>query len=281
MNKIIIAICASLFILSGMNSIAAPEADEFNHITETISFTQPTLSKTSENTIVQIESIETQLIKPGKPVLPNYEKTYTFPFGTEINDITCSFKDSNFMEVTDQIEYAPLPTIDGMKMESSAEDFEISKTVFPDQWYDFDVGTGLKGLERKVFVKLSIHPVRYHPETNLIEYIDDVNIDISYKSKTVNTFAAKDETFQLLILSAPEFSSAMNPLVNHKINTMNLSTKLVTTTEVYSGAYFDTEGRDYQEQIKYFIKNAIEQWDTKYVMFVGGAEYFPDRKSVV
>ena len=36
-------------------------------------------------------------------------------------------------------------------------------------------------------------------------------------------------------------------------------------------------GRDDAEQIKYFIKNAIEHWNTQYVMLVGGKEQMPVR----
>ncbi|KAA0003224.1 MAG: peptidase C25, partial [Thermoplasmata archaeon] len=39
---------------------------------------------------------------------------------------------------------------------------------------------------------------------------------------------------------------------------------------VYGGSYFTPQGRDDAEKIKYFIKNAIEQWGIKYVMLVGG-----------
>ena len=279
MNKILIAICASLFILSGMNSFATPEADNTNHISETISFSMPTLSKTEQTTFVQIDSIETQLIEPGKPVLPSYEKTYTFPFGTSIKDISCEVYNSQFITVEETIEYTPMPTIGGIQTTASTKK-DIASTVYPDNWYDYDIGTGLDGLQRKVFLKLSVHPVRYHPETEQLEYIDNVDIDIRFTPPTVDTFNL-DETYQLLILTAPEFSSEISPLVNHKINTMNLTTKLVSTTDVYAGSYFPVEGRDNPEKIKYFIKNAIEEWDTKYVLFVGGAEYFPTRETHV
>ena len=41
--------------------------------------------------------------------------------------------------------------------------------------------------------------------------------------------------------------------------------------------YFPVEGRDDAEQIKYFIKDAIENWNTSYVMFVGGKHEMPVR----
>lgn len=280
MNKILIAICVSTFILSGMNSFAAPEAEDIYHMNEIVSFSQPTLSTNEQSTSVVMDTLETQLIEPGKPVLPTYERTITFPFGTTIKDVTCEVHNTNFMPMIHSLEYAPMPTLSGNQKDSGSTSIEPVSTVFPTKWYTYDIGTGIEGLQRKVFLKLTINPVRYHPETDQLEYIDTVDIDISYTPLEISSFSA-DESYQFLILTAPEFSSDLNPLVTHKINTMNLSTKLVTTSEIYSGTYFQTQGRDNAEKIKYFIKNAIEQWDTKYVMFVGGADYFPTRETHV
>ena len=47
-------------------------------------------------------------------------------------------------------------------------------------------------------------------------------------------------------------------------------TKLVTLNEIYQSVYFPVEGRDCAEEIKYFIKNAVEEWGIKYVLLVGG-----------
>jgi hypothetical protein len=47
---------------------------------------------------------------------------------------------------------------------------------------------------------------------------------------------------------------------------MGVSTKLKTTESIYR----EYEGRDKPEQIKYFIKDAVEEWGVKYVLLVGG-----------
>ena len=49
---------------------------------------------------------------------------------------------------------------------------------------------------------------------------------------------------------------------------MGFQTRLVTLPEVYDQMYW--QGRDNAEKIKYFIKNAIEQWGIDYVLLVGG-----------
>ena len=86
-----------------------------------------------------------------------------------------------------------------------------------------------------------------------------------------------NEEYKYVIISPNEFSGTLNNFVDYK-NNRNISTKLVTLSEVYSGSYFPVNGRDDAEKIKYFIKNAYDNWGTQYVLFVGGDDYFPTRE---
>ena len=72
----------------------------------------------------------------------------------------------------------------------------------------------------------------------------------------------------------------LEPLVTHK-NNRGISTKIVTLDQISGGAYFPKQGRDSVEEIKYFIKNAIENWFITNVLFVGGASDFPARETHV
>jgi hypothetical protein len=79
---------------------------------------------------------------------------------------------------------------------------------------------------------------------------------------------------QLLIISADEFIDELQPLQSHKEN-MGLSTKVVSLTTVYDEMYW--KGRDNQEKIKYFIKKAVETWNTHFVLLVGDFQKMPIR----
>ncbi|MCD6299219.1 MAG: hypothetical protein J7L93_01255, partial [Thermoplasmata archaeon] len=59
---------------------------------------------------------------------------------------------------------------------------------------------------------------------------------------------------------------------NHGVKTV-----LVTLDDIYNGNYFAVQGRDDAEKIKYFIKDALENWGIKYVMLVGSVEKMPMR----
>ncbi len=90
------------------------------------------------------------------------------------------------------------------------------------------------------------------------------------------------DEYDLLILTPEVFKDPLQLLVSHK-ESHGLSTRLVTLEEIYKGVYFPVEGRDDAEKIKYFIKNAYEEWGVEYVLLVGGKIgqlpfwYFPVR----
>jgi nitrous oxidase accessory protein len=77
------------------------------------------------------------------------------------------------------------------------------------------------------------------------------------------------EQYDLLILTPVEFKNPLNKLADHK-NSYGIKTKIITLSEIYDGYYFQVKGRDDAEKIKYFIKDAIEEWNMSYVLLVGG-----------
>jgi len=75
----------------------------------------------------------------------------------------------------------------------------------------------------------------------------------------------KIEMYELLIISPSLFTDALQPLIDHKNNL-----GMLTTSAVLEDIYEEYQGRDNAEQIKYFIKHAIETWDIQYVLLIGG-----------
>jgi hypothetical protein len=85
-----------------------------------------------------------------------------------------------------------------------------------------------------------------------------------------------NDNYEFVIITPSKFSDDLIALKDHK-EVHDISTRIVTLDEVYAGTYFPLTGRDVQEQIKYFIKNAVEIWSTSYVMLVGNKEDMPAR----
>jgi len=80
------------------------------------------------------------------------------------------------------------------------------------------------------------------------------------------------DNYDMVIISPSMFSSSLQTLIDHK-NARNVNTILKTTQDIYN----EYPGRDKPEQIKYFIKDAIERWNISYVLLIGGAVQIPGR----
>ena len=88
---------------------------------------------------------------------------------------------------------------------------------------------------------------------------------VGYHENTNNLESLAMDDYDLVIIAPQKFSSSLAPLITHK-NSYNMNTFLKTTEEIYD----EYTGRDQPEQIKYFIKDAIEQNHISYVLLVGG-----------
>jgi hypothetical protein len=76
-----------------------------------------------------------------------------------------------------------------------------------------------------------------------------------------------DSVYDLLIITPKAFVKNLQPFVRHKDH-FGVKTYVATLNIVYEKMFW--EGRDEAEKIKYFIKNAIENWGINYVLLVGG-----------
>jgi len=78
-----------------------------------------------------------------------------------------------------------------------------------------------------------------------------------------------NDTFDLLIITPSIFLDELELLKEHK-EQHDIATKIVTLDEIYNSIFFPVEGRDDAEQIKIFIKNAYDNWNISFVLFIGG-----------
>lgn len=98
----------------------------------------------------------------------------------------------------------------------------------------------------------------------LISHIKNLDLKKTYKGPDTDSFP-ENSAYDLVIIAPSKFSSDLQELVDHK-NSFGMNTILKTTENIYS----EYSGVDKPEQIKYFIKDALDTWNIKYVMLVGG-----------
>lgn len=83
-------------------------------------------------------------------------------------------------------------------------------------------------------------------------------------SQTKSITSNVDE-YDMVIIAPSLFSDELQPLINHK-NNHDVDTFYKSTEQIYS----EYDCRDNAEEIKYFIKDALESYKNKYVLLVGG-----------
>ena len=213
---------------------------------------------------------ETLDLNPGKPILPKIIKTYELPFGAHNIKVTANKEETITRTIEKQIQPSPAPLplspVTGIKthIRKDAAIYE-SDDPYPSETLTFDVGVGLnKDFDHVTFVTVHLYPVQYMPKDQIITIKEYSDIQISYDidEKVVLPI---ESTYDLVIISPSKFTDTLQPLIDHK-NSYGMNTFLKTTEEIYD----EYQGADPAEQIKYFIKDAIETNDISYVLLAGG-----------
>ena len=265
-NKIVSIVVFILLVTTGFTAIAANQP--FHKATISYTFSKPKIIEREKYVNIFIENTISSYT-PGEPILPCKIKTLTFPLGTKIEKVEVKISGEKILTLNKKIMPAPAPMPAGSGDIGEIKEGEIynGDELYPSDWISWRAGIGIKGDKNVVFLSICMYPVRYLPAKNEIHYVDEMEVKIFYSSPE-KPFLQKD-VYDLLIIAPPEFSDALQPLIDHK-EEHGIKTILVTTDEIYNGEYFPVNGRDDAEKIKYFIKDAHEQWGVKYVMLAGG-----------
>ncbi len=270
-------LCSILIIILLLNAVGIfnviSEEEEIITKQKILSFSDINFTETAVGAIsLELIGTNSKLFQKNHYIIPSQIETFTFPIGTKIVDVKCTPHQIHEQPSPKELNVAPEPVILGQayEKENVAEDPNEQNN-----WFEYYVGQGITANKRGVFVKVEVFPALYDQSKNMVKWAEEIEIDIDYKlpKKTVLSF---DEEYEFVILSPSDFSSELQNLTNHKIN-RGLSTKLVTLDEIYDGIYFPAEGRDNPEKIKYFIKEAVENWNTSSILLVGGSDELPVR----
>jgi len=279
MKKYIPIFIAGILVLSGLGAVAISDDNETNTIIESANFSEPIIKENGQYVTVDVNEATSYLMETGNPALSVVTRIYTFPFGTQIENVEVTFSESYEQVISKDIMPAAEPQYISTELVTQADSKELkrsevyeSEDIYPENRVSYRIGSGLDSGEHCVYLSIHYCPITYSPLKNTIYVSDSANIEISYKPAS-NPTTFLDE-YDLLILTIPEFEDALQPLVDYK-NDHDIQTIVVTLDEIPS------QGVDVQEDIKYYIKDAIEQWDITYVLIVGAGvkdeEIFPVR----
>jgi hypothetical protein len=268
MKKILAGITVAILLISGCGAVASSSTDQKLVQKETVSFSSVQLIEVDEYTDIGLSDATSYLSTPGGYVLPVVTRVYTFPFLTKITDVSVSFSEVQETALEKPLRLAPQPIADSASGVTQEELQSAVLEQYPETSYRYHVAAGRNGENLVTFLAVQLYPVTYLPSESILLCAENAKITMTYVLPETPMPAAS-ENFTLVIIAPEKFSSALQPLVTHK-SSKGMTTKLVLTNEITDSTYFPVQGRDDAEQVKYFIKNAFDQWGTTYVLLVGG-----------
>jgi len=286
MKKIIPILVVIALVLSGLG-VGAASLNKATEKTESvakklsysISFQADPEFKEENNFLrLGFEGANTYLKFPGEPELPVYTKSFQIPSkasNIEVRCTECSFKS---LDLTKEI--IPVAKYVIQDVNRRMEDIQLEKNEniysssawYPEELYSYRVTCGRNEDNLLVgFIHMQINPVQYSPRDNKVRFVNgDLEIQITYNVPKEK--AVFEDEYDLIIIAPEEFSGPFGPLkrlVDHK-NRLGMKTILKTVEDINE----EFEGRDKPEKIKYFIKDAIEEWNISYVLLVGGLKSY-------
>ena len=240
---------------------------------ETILISEPIIKIRNGYSYIRLEDSYSYLLIAGRPVLPLITRTFIFPLGTVIQDINVNYEYEVYPLKYPIIPFSQYIINDFNSIKDIVKDETVynSRDFYPKEPLFIQEGGGLKNGEHVSLFSIHVFP-QYDPHNLQIIIPATIDIDITVQ-RPEKSFCPQD-LFDLIIISPEEFSSTLLPLIDHK-NNHNVRTTLQTVETIYE----KYPGRDNQEKIKYFIKDAIEKLNVSYVMIVGSIDHVPMRIS--
>jgi hypothetical protein len=282
MRKTIPLLVVGILVLAGLGAVNVSGDHEEEHIREFLAFSKPMINEKNDYVTIDFAESNAKSMETGKPIIPKYTQVYTLPFGTKVSDVVVTFSETNEKKISKPVEPAPEPQIVSLVHTNSNvetnQEIIASYTgieIYPQNRYSYRTGAGLENGEHVTFLTVHLYPVQYKPSSDIIIYSDEATIEVDYEEPEKPVVFNDD--YDLLIIAPAEFAGEFEvdypeyggSFIGYK-NANGVETKLVTLEEIYGGEYFPVNGGDNQEKIKYFVRDAIEEWGITYLLLVGG-----------
>lgn len=238
-------------------------------------FSNPVITESERGLSVTIAEGTSYLPFEGYPMLPMYSMMYEMAPGTQIISVEVSPKNVQERYLTMPVESVPenIPIGEARLIHNQNKEFYNSDDSYPVNWFSYSIGAGLnEHNEHVLFCTVHLHPVRYTPYVNTIQYSSEFSVKIEYRTSQLPLSLADE--YDLLIITTADFLPEVQPLIGHK-NTYGIRTTS-NTIEQIATSY---SGRDMAEKMKYCIMDAVEQWDIQYVLLIGDIKKVPTRTS--
>jgi hypothetical protein len=277
LRKILPILIVGILVLSGLGAVAGTDNKiYFDKIEEkSIVISEPVVKDEGKYVTVNIDEATTSILETGKPMLPVVTEVFTFPFGTKISSVEVTVSEANELVLSKEIKPAPEPVpldVEIQTVKEPAKNLILyhSKDLYPSTDYNYKIASGLENNNHVVYLVINLYPVRYSPQQNMIYFSENADIKITYEEPSKSVVF--EDVYDMVIIAPSEYTDALQPLVDHK-NSFGVETTIKTTEAIFA----EYDAYDEIEEIKYFIKDAIEDWGVKYVLLVGSVDKVPIR----
>ena len=190
MKKVVPTIIVLVLIMSGIGAFSV-QGKEIQDEIMIMSFSKLSMEEKDNYAFIELDGADSVLVKKDHYMVPTKIETFTFPFGTEITDVKCTPNNIHKQTLTKELMISPDPVLSSQTF-SEVNYEKTQNPVSIDTWYEYDVGVGIDGNERCVFVKVQTYPVQYSPSQNFIEWSENIEIDIEYKEPERSTISFDD-----------------------------------------------------------------------------------------
>jgi len=287
-GKILICVLTVLVILLMLFSTIDISANEgsakegVNHSTSVdvpykeviLNFQEPKINAEGEYIKISVDNCSF-LFDEGKPLLPKKTLVINLQFKTKVSSVDIDVKTKEKM-LNKKLMLSPNPQ--SLDKQNTDDSKPVLPLIYPEEWYEYNVIAGIDPETNKEtnFLVIHFYPVRYIENENKIIYSTSANIKIRYNEEKTSKDVGGKGLYDMVVVSPSSFSTVVENFAEYK-NSINVITKVVTLDEIYDGVYFPVQGRDNPEKIKYFIKNAKENWSISYVLLAGDTNVLPVR----
>ncbi len=277
MKKYICCLIVGLVVCSGYSVFAEPALRRSSDrrvstIVDEVAFSSSftVVDRADQYCQLQMKTEECYLTNPGQPLLPRLLRKYEIPFGA--SDIQIEVTPEGYSSSPLEKDIVPMspPVAKSLRHVSSYQPRRDPQIYSQDGWYPAEcsrshVGVGVNAEGAHVsFVTLNLYPIQYNPVQQKIQSVSSFDIYITYSMPDDYPFPL-DSTYDLVVITPQTFSRQIQKLIDHK-ERMGMPSIMKTTEEIYK----EFLGQDKPEQIKYFIKYALEEWGVSYVLLFGG-----------
>jgi hypothetical protein len=277
MMKILPLVIVGVLIVGGIGAVAIPkdEAVQFEQQT-VVSFSRPYIEDKGDYVSVELAESKAFITEPGRPLLPMYVNVFELPFGAQNIQVSCTIQGLHIEDLSKKVvpTSQPIPrTVNALvnRYETVIDASVYSQSgLYPDAWYGVRIGCGLNSAHEHVtHVAVQVYPIRYCPVLDELYSIDSAELTVSYEMPVEPLIFG--DSYDMVIIAPRKFARSLTRLIDHK-NHYEMPTMLKNVEDIYN----EYTGVDKPEQIKYFIKDAVETMGVKYVLLVGGLRRYWD-----